>query len=78
MAADKIDPLASPAGDGAIMNGELVEARTLDAVVIPPGPNVADVDSFECDASGGIRLITSIIEIESVASLSADAQVSQG
>jgi len=77
MTADEVDPLAAPAGDGAITDRELVEAGTLDAIMIALGANVADLDLLDRDAGGGIRQIAAVVEIEAVTGLAADAQFSQ-
>jgi hypothetical protein len=77
MTANKVDALATPASDRAIADRQLVEARALDAIVIALRADVADLDAFNRDASGGIREIPAVVEIETVPSLPADTQVPQ-
>jgi hypothetical protein len=77
MTADKVDPLPSPASDRAITDRQLVEAGALDAVVIPLRPDVANLDVIKRDAGDGIRQVATIVEVQAVGSLAAEAQVSQ-
>ncbi len=77
VAAHEVDALPAPAGDRAVANGELVEAGALDAVVVAAGADVTDLNVVERDAGDGIREITAVVEVQSIAGLAADAQVSQ-
>jgi hypothetical protein len=77
VAAHEVDALPAPAGDRAVADGELVEAGALDAVVIAARADVTDLDVVERDAGDGIREITAVVEVQPIAGLAADAQVSQ-
>ena len=76
MAAYEVDSLATPASDGAIANGRLVESGALDGIVIASGANVTDLYMLDGDACDGMRQITTVIEIEAVLALPANVQVS--
>jgi len=75
--ANEVDALTAPAGDGAVSDGEFVEAAALDGVMIAFGADVADVEMIKRDAFYRIRSLTSVVEVDAVRALVADFQVAE-
>ena len=75
MAADKVYALTTPAGDSAIANRGVVEAGTLDPVVISFGTDVADLDVIKRDSNDGIGQVAAVVEVKTIRTLPTDAKV---
>ena len=76
--ADEVDALAAPAGDGAVADGELLEAGAFDGVVIADRADVADFEVVEGDAGDGGIELAAVVEVEAVGGLAGDVEVAEG
>lgn len=76
--ADEVDALAAPAGDGAVADGELLQAGAFDSVVIAGGADVADFEVVEGDAGDGGIELAAVVEVEAVGGLAGDVEVAEG
>lgn len=76
--ANEVDALTAPTADGAVADGELLEAGAFDGVVIAAWADVTDLDVVEGDArDGGIELAT-VVEVEAVGGLAGDDEMAEG
>lgn len=78
VAANEVDPLPSPAGDGAVADGEFVEPAALDGVMIAFGADVADVELIKRDVFHRIRSLSAVVEVDAVGALATNFQMAEG
>ncbi len=76
--ADEVDALAAPTGDGAVADGELLQAGAFDGVVIAGGADVADFEVVEGDAGDGGIELAAVVEVEAVGGLAGYVEVAEG
>lgn len=77
-AADEVDGLASPAGDFATLDAQLLKAGTLDRIEVPLRSDVLDPQVFQHRALHRRGALTAVVEVEAVAGLALAVKVAQG
>ena len=77
MTANEVDALTTPSGDGAVADGEFVEAAALDGVMIAFGADVADLKMIERDAFHWTCSLPAVVEVDAIRALAADFEVAE-